>query len=214
MFLCSWVVTMAHKCVSTCQDVAWHTILSSQLTWHAPISVEQARLVPLSTIWVFLSAASCTERHWRFVQPREKRVKGVGSPIYCLQVASGELQGRCSQVLNRGAQQKTRGNNHKEQPGKFWLKKFWQLKELFTWRVDQHQSRCPETWWDAHPWGMKPDWQKCWAPWSDYPLSWRLDQLVSSSLNHLSHGRLKAHCSHCVVGQGVQGTRRLSGEFW
>lgn len=116
--LCSWVVTTANKCVLTCQDIAWHTILSLQLAWHAPISVEQTRLMSLSTIWVFFSAAQCTKRHWRFVQPREERNYGVGSPKCCLRVPNGEC------ILHRGAQQKIRGNNHKEQQGKFWLKKY------------------------------------------------------------------------------------------
>lgn len=73
----------------------------------------------LSTIQAFLSAACCTKRHRRFVQPGEEGAEGIGSPKCFLQVPKGEeFQGRWRQTLDRCAQQKIRGNNHNEQQRK------------------------------------------------------------------------------------------------
>lgn len=109
---------MVSEYVSACQDIAWHTILSLPLAWHQPISVEEARLRYLSTIQAFLSAACCKKRHRRFVQPGEEGAKGIGSSKFCLQVPKGEFPERWRQTLDRGAQQKARGNNHNEQQRK------------------------------------------------------------------------------------------------
>lgn len=78
----------------------------------------------LSTIRAFLSAACCTKRHRRFVQPGEEGAEGIGNPKCFLQVPKGEeFQGRCRQTLDRCAQQKIRGNNHNEQQRKILPKK-------------------------------------------------------------------------------------------
>lgn len=78
----------------------------------------------LSTIQAFLSAACCTKRHRRFVQPGEEGAEGTGSPKCFLWVPKGEeFQGRWRQTLDRGAQQKIRGNYHNEQQRKILPKK-------------------------------------------------------------------------------------------
>lgn len=109
---------MASEYVSAFQDIAWHTIPSLPPAWHQPISVEEARLRYLSTVQAFLSAACCTKRHRRLVQPGEDGAKGIGNPKFYLQVPKGEFPGRWRQTLDRGAQQKTRGSNHNEQQRK------------------------------------------------------------------------------------------------
>lgn len=194
---------MANKCVLTCQDVAWHTILSLQLARHAPISVEQARLVSLSTVQVFSSASQCTKRHWRFVQPREERVKGVGSPNCCLWVPNGELEGRWRQTLDRGAQQKIRGNDHEEQQGNFWLKNSDKEKncsngEWFSTKAgaQRHGGISILGGWSLagknveRP-GLTLHWAEGWTSWS-----------LPAQAIHLMGG-LKAQCSYCVVEQQV-----------
>lgn len=76
----------------------------------------------LSTTEAFLSVACCTKRHRRFVQPGEERALGALSAF--LRFLRGEeFQGRWRQALDRGAQQKTRGNNHNEQQRKILAKK-------------------------------------------------------------------------------------------
>lgn len=180
---------MANKCVLTCQDIDWHTILSLQLAWHAPISVELTRLCQQ---FEFFSQQLDVQRDIEGLFSLV-RIYGLGSPKCCFQVPNGE------RILHRGAQQKIRGNNHKEQQGKFWLKK-----------SDKEKKCSKEQWFSTgggaqRHGGMKPDLEKHGAPQSDFDvgpaLSWRLDQLVLSSPNYPSHGRLKAQCSHCVVKQ-------------
>lgn len=100
---------MANKCVLTCQDIAWHTILSLQLAWHAPISVELTRLCQQ---FEFFSQQLDVQRDIEGLFSLV-RIYGLGSPKCCFQVPNGE------RILHRGAQQKIRGNNHKEQQGKF-----------------------------------------------------------------------------------------------
>lgn len=115
---------MASEYVSACQDTAWHTVLPLPVAWHQPIPVEEARLLYLSTSEAFLSVACCTKRHRRFVQPGEEGAEGTGSPKYFLQIPKwGGIPGKMEANFDRGAQQKTKGNNHNEQQRKILTKK-------------------------------------------------------------------------------------------
>lgn len=80
---------MANEYVSACQDIAWHTVPSLPLAWQKPVSVEEARLMYLSTIEAFLSVACCTKRHRRLVQPGQEGPEGIGSSKCFLQVPEG-----------------------------------------------------------------------------------------------------------------------------
>lgn len=114
---------MANKCTLICQDIAWHTVVSLWLAWNTTISVEEARLVSLSTVQIFPRAVWLTD----ILKPRGES-QGDREPS---QLSSAKWWGATGKMKPYYLQRCTAKDQRQWSQGavrKFWQKKIWQGK--------------------------------------------------------------------------------------